>query len=123
MNEEYKITNEYLAERGLDLNEYALNGAFIPVIIDRALELAITRCFFLNDDFNYEKDYTPFTELASKPQLLQAFYKLQFSIIYNLIFKGDDTPFDFVVDTIISHELHWGKINGFQKGIYFGGGR
>ena len=33
MNENYIVTNDYLAQNGLDLNEYALEGVFISPII------------------------------------------------------------------------------------------
>ena len=36
MKSEYVITNDNLSRRGLDLNDYALDGTFIPAIINDA---------------------------------------------------------------------------------------
>ena len=57
--------------------------------------------------------------LDENPELVDTFKKLQYNVIYNLIFTATDDPVDIYVDTIIVHELGWGKINGFQKGIYY----
>ena len=117
MKLEYRITNEELAERGLDLNDYALDGTYINAIIVRALDIAITRCCFLNDNFKGETSVEQ--ALDSNSDLVSGFKKLQYQIIYNLIFMAEDNPIDLYVDTIISHELGWGKINGFQKGLWY----
>ena len=117
MDKKYIITNEELAERGLDLNDYALNGDLIPAIIYNAVDIAITRCCFLNDDFKGEISVEQ--ALDNNPTLIGSFKKLQYRIIYNLIFMAEDNPIDLYVDSIITHELGWGKINGFQKGIWY----
>ena len=118
MKESYKVNNEYLAQRGLDLNEYALDGTYIPAIINTALDIAITRCCTLNDNFKHgEKSVEE--ALDEDSALLDSFYKLQYRLIYNLIFTNEDSPIDYYIDAIIVFELHWGKINGFQKGLYY----
>ena len=117
MKQEYIVTNEYLDEKGLDLDDYALEGTLINAIINLGLDLAISRCCELNDKFKGELSIEQ--ELDEHPELVGAFYKLQYRIIYNLIFQNETSPIDQFVDTIIVHELGWGKINGFQKGLYY----
>lgn len=117
MKSEYVITNEYLMERGLDLNDYALEGTYINAIIQLGLDLAISRCCELNDDFKGEISVEQ--ALDQEPLKLGAFLKLQYRIIYNLIFQNETSPIDQFIDTIIVHELGWGKINSFQKGLYY----
>ena len=51
--------------------------------------------------------------------LVDSFKKLQFRIMWNLIFTATDDPVDLYVDSIIVHELGWGKINGIQKGLFY----
>ena len=117
MKQEFIITNEELAQKGLDLNDYALNGDLIPALINRALDISITRCCYLNDSFLGELSVE--SALDEKPELVGSFKKLQFNILWNLIFTAEDSPVDNYIDTIIVHELGWGKINGFQKGIWY----
>lgn len=117
MKQEYIITNEELSERyGLDLSRYALDTTFIPLIINIALGKAITRILYLNDNFEYEKDIVKV--LDDDENLIDPFKKLQFQIIYNLIFLGDNDPIDSQVDDIICSDLRLGKVNGWQKHIY-----
>ena len=116
MKEEYIVSNQYLRERGLDLNEYALDGC-INAVIQIGLDICITRCCTLNDNFLGEEDVEK--ALDENPKLLASFLKLQYRVIYNLIFTAEDSPVDNYVDAIITHELGWGKINGFQKGLYY----
>ena len=120
MKHEYIVTNEYLAQKGLDLNEYALEGTLVEVIIELGLDIAISRICYLNDNMS-EEDLELY--LDANPKLVRAFYKLQYRIIYNLIFQNETSPTDLFVDTIIVHELKLGKINGFQKGLYYRQGR
>lgn len=117
MKEEYIITPQELAEKkGLDLNDYIISGDKIPAIISLGLESAITRILTLNDDFKYESDIE--SALDNNLKLVPAFKKLQWKVIYNLIFLGDDDPLDKSVDDIICSDLRWGKINGFQKRVF-----
>ena len=44
MKREYIITNPELAERGLNLNDYALTGDLVPAIISRGLDICVSRC-------------------------------------------------------------------------------
>lgn len=118
MKKEYIITNEELAEKGLDLYEYAITGAFVPAIINRGLDICVSRCCFLNDNFK-EGETSIEQALDEKPSLVKSFKKLQFNVIWNLIFTAEDNPVDLYIDTIISHELNWGKINGIQKGLWY----
>ena len=117
MKSEYIISNDELAERGLDLNDYAITGAFVPAIIYRGLDICVSRCCYLNDDFLGEASVE--NALDNNPSLVNAFKKLQFNIIWNLVFTAEDSPVDLYIDTIITHELGWGKINGFQKGLWY----
>ena len=117
MKIEYVITNEELAEKGLDLNDYALSGDLIPAIINRGLDICVSRCCYLNDSFLGEQSVEE--ALDNNPALVSAFKKLQFNVIWNLVFTATDDPVDLYVDTIIVHELGRGKINAFQKGIWY----
>lgn len=117
MKENYVVTNEYLRERGLDLNDYALDGTYINAIIQLALDLLITRISYLDDNKTGEKSIE--LALDNEPQKLDAFLKAQYRVIYNLIFQNETSPVDPFIDNIICHELGWGKINGWQKGIYY----
>lgn len=116
MKEEYIITNEDLALKGLDLNDYVLDGTKIPAIIHICLDLAITRILKLNDNFHYENDIEK--AIDENVNLVEPFKKLQFRVIYNMLFLGDNDPLDKSVDDIIVFDLRWGKINSFQKGVF-----
>lgn len=117
MNKNYIITQEEIAERGLNLNDYVLTGDLIPAIINRALEIGVSRCCFLNDNFKGAKSIEE--ALDNDPDKVESFKKLQFNILWNLIFTAETDPVDQYIDIIIVHELGWGKINGFQKGIWY----
>ena len=117
MKQEYIITNQELAEKGLDLNDYALTGDLIPALINRGLDICVSRCCYLNDDF--KGSHSVEEALDKDPTKLESFKKLQFNILWNLIFTATDDPVDLYIDTIIVHELGWGKINGFQKGLWY----
>lgn len=117
MKQEYVVTNEYLSERGLDLNEYALDGTYINAIINLGLDLLVSRICYLDDDKKGEKDIE--LALGNDENLINTFFKAQYRVIYGLIFQNETNPVDPLVDNIIVHELGWGKINGWQKGIYF----
>lgn len=117
MKQDYIITEQECAEKGLDLNDYALSGELIPALINRALDIAITRCCYNYDEIESEEDLEK--ALDSKPNKVGAFKKLQFNILWNLMFTATDDPVDIYIDTIISKELNLGKINGFQKGIWY----
>lgn len=117
MKKEYVITNQELAEKGLDLNDYALSGDYVPALINRGLDICVTRCCYLNDDF--KGSYSVEQALDNDLTKVEAFKKLQFNVLWNLIFTATDDPIDLYIDTIIVHELNWGKINGFQKGLWY----
>ena len=117
MKNEYIITNEELAEKGLDLNEYALSGDLIPALINRGLDICITRCCYNFDNIESEEDIEK--ALDEKPSKVSVFKKLQFNVLWNLIFTSTDDPVDVYIDTIIAHELNLGKINGVQKGLWY----
>ena len=116
MKEEYKITEEDLNRKNLILSDYARDTTAIPAIIETALDQGITRILFLNDDFEYEEDIEH--AIDKNPKLLAPFKKMQYQIIYNLIFLGDNDPINVLVDRIISCDLRWCKINGWQKQVY-----
>ena len=121
MKNAYIITNEELAERGLDLNDYALDGTLIPAIIHTSLDICVSRCCYLNDEFLGEKSVEKELDKDADDEngTITTFKKLQSRIIHNLIFMAMDDPVDLYVDTIIVHELGWGKINSFQKGLWY----
>lgn len=117
MKQEYVITNEELAERGLDLNDYALEGALIPAIIMKGYDICVTRCCYNYDNIESEEDLEK--ALDDNPNKVGVFKKLQRQIIWNLIFTATDDPVDIYIDTIITKELNLGKINGIQKGLWY----
>lgn len=117
MKNEYVVSNEYLSQRGVDLNDYALDGTFINAIIQLSLDLVVTRICFLCDEIKGEEDIENY--LDKNQNKLNAFYKLQYRMVYNLIFQAETSPVDQFVDNIIVFELGLGKINGFQKGLFY----
>lgn len=117
MNENYVVENEYLSQKGLDLNDYALDGTLINAIINIGLDLLITRICYLDDDIKGEEDIEKYFD--ANPQKLNAFKKAQYRVIYNLIFQNETSPTDAYVDNIIVFEIGLGKINGWQKGLYY----
>ena len=117
MNKKYVVDNEYLRDRGLDLNDYALDGTLIPAIINVGLDLLVTRICYLNDSIKGELDIEKL--LGDDEQKIYTFFKAQYRVIYNLIFQNETSPVDPFVDNIIAHELEMAKINGWQKGVYF----
>lgn len=108
--------NDDLKNRGLDLNDYALDGTLIPSIINDALDLLITRICYLNDSLNGEEDIEKYID--ENPTKLNAFLKAQYRMIYNLIFMSEKDPRDNMIDDIVVYEMKLGKINGFQKGLF-----
>lgn len=115
MNSDYIITNDELMEKGIDLTQYAVDTTYVSPIINQALDLAITRILFLNDNFEYESDIE--SALDNNSDLVDAFKKLQKQVIYNLLFLGDSDTIDRQVDNIIGGDLKWGKVNAYQKYI------
>lgn len=122
MKYNYIVTNEYLTEKGLDLNEYALEGTFIQAIIGYGLDTLIDRMCQLSDNFHSEEDIEEYLSIddeeRTKEEKQNAFLKAQFRVIYNLIFTAEDSPIDQYVDGILVFQLGC-KINGFQKGFYY----
>jgi len=116
MKNEYIVSDKYLAEKGLDLNEYALDGTYIPAIINLGLDISITRISTLNDEVKGENAIEKW--LDTHQDKLDSFKKLQYRIIYNLIFQNETSPTDKFVDDIIVHELKIGRINSTQWGYY-----
>ena len=116
MKRDYIVSNEYLSERGLDLNDYALEGTLVNAIINLGLDIAISRCCLLNDQFKGEKSIEE--DLDLHPEKVSTFYKLQYRVIYNLIFQNETSPVDQFVDGILVYQLGC-KINGFQKGLFY----
>ena len=117
MKKEYIVSNEYLSERGLNLNDYALDGTFVDPIIQLALDLLVTRICTLDDNKSGESDIE--SDLDNNPNKVNTFFKAQYRVVYNLVFQNETSPLDPFIDNIICHELGWGKINGMQKGIYY----
>jgi len=116
MKKEYYITENDLHEKGIILSDYARDTTAIPAIIQIALDQGVTRVLYLNDDFEYEEDIEH--AIDKNPKLLPAFKKMQFQIIYNLLFVPDNETINANVDRIISSDLRWCKINGWQKQLF-----
>lgn len=117
MNNDYIITENELANKGLNLSDYALDDSFIPAIIGLGLDIAIDRICALDDTKQFESDIEE--AIDNNAKLIDPFKKLQYRIIYNLIFTAEESPIDWSIDTIITQQLRMGKINGFQKGLYY----
>lgn len=117
MNEKYIVTDEYLKEKGLDLNDYALDGTLVPAIKNVALDILVSRVCYLDDSLNGETSIEE--RLGDDTNKIATFYKAQYRVVFNLIFQNETNPLDPLLDNIIVHELKWGKINGWQKGIYY----
>lgn len=118
MDSKYVITNDDLKNKGLDLNDYALDGTLIQGIIEQALDIVvIPRILYLCDNLHSESDIE--NALENKEDKIKAFKKLQYLAIYNMIFQAETSPIDIYFDTIISHELNIGRINSVQKGLYY----
>ena len=117
MKQEFIITLDELQVKGLNLCDYVSDECYINAIITKGFDICISRCCFLNDSFNSEDDIEK--DLEENPFKVTTFKKLQYNVIYNLIFTAEDSPIDLYIDTIITHELKWGKINGFQKGLHY----
>lgn len=118
MKNEYVVTNEYLTTKGLDLNDYALDGTLIPAIISIALDdILITRICYLDDDIKGEQDIEKY--LDEHQDKVADFLTAQYRVIYGLIFQAEESPIDTYLDNIIVFRLGLGKINGWQKGLYY----
>lgn len=118
MKNEYVVTNEYLITKGLNLNDYALDGTLIPAIINIALDdILVTRICYLDDDIKGEQDIENY--LDNHPEKVNDFLVAQYRCIYSLIFQAEESPIDTYLDNIIVFRLGLGKINGFQKGLYY----
>ena len=122
MKVDFVVTNEYLAEKGLDLNEYALEGTLINAIIQRGLGILVNRMCQIGNQFHSEDDIEKYLglddELRTSVQKVSAFFEAQYVVIYNLIFQNETSPIDQYVDGILAFQLGC-KINGFQKGLYY----
>ena len=116
MDQKYVITEEELAEKGLDLNDYALEGTLIPAIINISLDICVDRICKLCDEISGENDIEE--KVGDDPNKIRALKKLQYRCIHNLIFMGETEPTDAYFDDIISQQLKIGRINSIQKGYY-----
>ena len=117
MKDEYIITYEEIQNKGLNLSDYVLEGTLIPAIINEGLDIAVTRCCYLFAEIGDEDELE--LALDKHPNKVKAFKKLQYHIIYKLIFQAETEPVDVYIDTIISHEVNLGKINNVQKGLFY----
>lgn len=117
MKKEYIVDDDFLAQRGLQLSEYSLDSTLNPAIVQLGLDLCITRISYLDDSVKGEKAVEEY--LDKHADKVDVFKKLQYRVIYNMIFQNETRPDDSYVDNIIVFELGLGKINGWQKGIYY----
>ena len=115
MNEQFIITEQELRERALNLCNLTIEDTDNQAIIYIALDRVVTACCDYNDSFSCEEDIE--RDLTKNPSKVSSFKKLQRAVIYNLLYTPDE-PVDEYCYKIISQELKWGKINGFQKGIF-----
>ena len=78
MNENYIVTNDYLAQNGLDLNEYALEGVFISPIIQLGLDILVNRMCLIGDQFHSEQDIEDYLghddEVRTSVQKIETFF-------------------------------------------------
>ena len=116
MDKKYVITNEELSEKGLNLDDYALDGTYVNAIIYNALDICVDRICKLCDEISSEEDIE--FKLGNDESKIKIFKKLQYRCIYNLIFMSETEPTDKYFDDIISQQLKIGRINGIQKGYY-----
>ena len=117
MKKEYIITNEELTEKGINLDEYAVDSNFVLAIINDGLDICVTRVCYLNDSFD-KGELSVEEALDKEPVKVPVFKKLQCEIVYNLIFTAENSPTGGYIDDIIAYELDLGKVNGIQKGIH-----
>lgn len=114
MKQEYIITEQELIELGIDLGEYMEDGIKSNALVMKALNLGISQIVKMGDNLQFEEDIE--AKLDADSRLVKVFKKLQYTIIYNLLFVADNDPLDRNVNDIIANELKLGKINGIQKG-------
>ena len=121
MKKEYIITNEELTAREINLEEYAVDSAQANSIILDMLDDCVTLCCTMNDDFK-KGELSIEEALDKEPYKVSIFKKLQYQMLRTELDRPTENVFeDIRLQRIISHELGWGKINGFQKGVYKGG--
>ena len=121
MKKEYIITNEELTERDLNLEDYAIGDAEANAIILDCIDDCVTLCCSMNDDFK-KGELSVEEALEKEPYKVSIFKKLQYQMLLCELRTPDENPLDNIkLQRIVSHELGWGKINGFQKGVYKGG--
>ena len=107
MNKKYIVTDEYLSQRGLNLNDYAIDGTMINAIINLGLDLLVTRICYLNDSIKGEKDIE--NALGNDEQKINTFFKAQYRVIYNLISKMKQAQLIHSLTTLLPTSLKWLK--------------
>lgn len=119
MNNEYVVSNEYLSEKGLDLNDYALEGVYINAIIQRGLNKLLNEICYFGDlkSVSQIETYLSKNDDRTSEEKIEAFKQAQYLVIYNMLMINDSDPFDDEVQKVIVYQLGL-KINGFQKGIF-----
>lgn len=119
MKVEYVITNEELSEKGLDLNDYALDGIYINAIIQRGLNKLVNEMCYFGDlkSSSQIETYLSRSDERTSQDKVEAFKEAQYLVIYNMLMINDSDPFDDEVQKVIVYQLGL-KINGFQKGIF-----
>ena len=117
MNSEYIITPHELALKGLNLNDLVNDETFVFAITEIALDLIYGRIYELCDEIKFDSDIEEL--LDKEPRLVPAFKRLQYRVIYGLVNQNETNPLDSMVDSIISQQLRFGKINSIQKGRFY----
>ena len=122
MKKEYIVDNDYLSQKGLDLNDYALEGTMIPSIINKALSILVNRMCQIGNQFHSEREIDEYLghddDQRTSQDKIGAFKEAQYLIIYNFVFQNETNPVDQYVDGILVFQLGC-KIHGFQKGLFY----
>lgn len=122
MKKEYIVDNDYLSQKGLDLNDYALEGTMIPSIINKALSILVNRMCQIGNQFHSEREIDEYLghddDQRTSQDKINAFKEAQYLIIYNFVFQNETNPVDQYVDGILVFQLGC-KIHGFQKGLFY----
>lgn len=120
MRDDYVITPQELAEKGLNLSDYAFDETFIPAIVGLGLSLTISRCCKLGDIKSskaLERYLSEDDNDRDSEEKVDAFKEAQYRVIYNLVFMNETAPENDYVDNCLVYQLGL-KINGFQKGYF-----
>lgn len=121
MKSEYLVDEQYLADKGLILEDYLCDSTYINAVIQIALMLLTDRMCQIGNQFHSQKqieDYLGINDERTTQEKVWAFKEAQYKVIYNLVFTAETNPVDQYVDGILVYQLGC-VIHGFQKGFYY----